>query len=66
MAEAGLNFTSIDSLQSTMRERRYIAERGLAASLFLALKLRPPQFLEGEAGVGKTEVTKVLASWLDT
>jgi MoxR-like ATPase len=49
-----------------MRERRYIAERGLATSLYLALKLRRPLFLEGEAGVGKTEVAKILASLLDT
>jgi MoxR-like ATPase len=49
-----------------MRERRYIAERGLATSLYLALKLRRPLFLEGEAGVGKTEVAKILAALLDT
>jgi MoxR-like ATPase len=49
-----------------MRERRYIAERGLATSLYLALKLSRPLFLEGEAGVGKTEVAKVLAALLDT
>jgi MoxR-like ATPase len=49
-----------------MRERNYIAERGLATSLYLALKLKRPLFLEGEAGVGKTEVAKVLASVLDT
>jgi MoxR-like ATPase len=49
-----------------MRDKRYIAERGLATSLYLALKLRRPLFLEGEAGVGKTEVAKVLASLLDT
>jgi MoxR-like ATPase len=61
-----LELTSIDELQSAMRERRYIAERGLATSLYLALKLRRPLFLEGEAGVGKTEVAKVIASLLDT
>jgi MoxR-like ATPase len=61
-----LNFTSIDELQNALRERNYIAERGLATSLFLALKLGRPLFLEGEAGVGKTEVAKVLASLLDT
>lgn len=61
-----MEFTSIDSLQSAMREKRYIAERGLATSLYLALKLKRPLFLEGEAGVGKTEVAKVLASLLDT
>ena len=61
-----MNFTSIDSIQSALRERNYIAERGLATSLYLALKLGRPLFLEGEAGVGKTEVAKVLASLLDT
>jgi MoxR-like ATPase len=61
-----LNFNSIDALQSAMRERRYIAERGLATSLYLALKLGRPLFLEGEAGVGKTEVAKILAALLDT
>jgi len=64
--EAPLNFPSIDSLQAAMRERNYIAERGLATSLYLALKLNRPLFLEGEAGVGKTEVAKVIASLLDT
>ena len=49
-----------------MRERNYIAERGLATSLYLALKLNRPLFLEGEAGVGKTEVAKILAVLLDT
>jgi len=61
-----LEFSSIDALQSAMRERRYIAERGLATSLYLALKLGRPLFLEGEAGVGKTEVAKILAALLDT
>ena len=61
-----MEFTSIDELQSAMREKRYIAERGLATSLYLALKLRRPLFLEGEAGVGKTEVAKILANLLDT
>jgi len=61
-----LNFPFIDSLQSAMREQNYIAERGLATSLYLALKLNRPLFLEGEAGVGKTEVAKVIASLLDT
>jgi MoxR-like ATPase len=64
--EVILNFTSIDELQSAMRRQGYIAERGLATSLFLALKLGRPLFLEGEAGVGKTEVAKILATLLDT
>jgi MoxR-like ATPase len=61
-----LEFTSIDALQFAMRERRYIAEHGLATSLYLALKLHRPLFLEGEAGVGKTEVAKIMANLLDT
>lgn len=57
---------SIDELQSLLERQRYIADRGLATSIYLALKLRRPLLLEGEAGVGKTEVAKVLASALDT
>ena len=57
---------SIDDLQSRLRSERYIADRGLATSLFLALKLQRPILLEGEAGVGKTEVAKVLAQALAT
>jgi MoxR-like ATPase len=44
----------------------YVADRGLATTVFLALKLNKPLFLEGEAGVGKTEIAKVLADLLDT
>jgi MoxR-like ATPase len=61
-----LEFPSIDELQAAMRKKRYIAERGLATSLYLALKLHRPLFLEGEAGVGKTEVAKIMANLLDT
>jgi len=57
---------SIDELQAALRDRRYFADRGLATTIFLALHLGKPLFLEGEAGVGKTEVAKVLASILDT
>src|SRR5512138_1744450 len=41
----------------------YLADEGLATSIFLALRLQRPLLLEGEAGVGKTEVAKVLARW---
>ena len=58
--------SSIDELQSLLESQRYIADRGLATSIFLALKLQRPLLLEGEAGVGKTEVAKVLASGLQT
>ncbi len=56
----------IDELQAALRVERYFASRGLATSIFLALKLGRPLFLEGEAGVGKTEVAKVLADMLET
>src|SRR5688572_17173578 len=59
-------FNTIDDLQAALRERQYVADRGLATAIFLALKLQRPLFLEGEAGVGKTEVAKVMASLLDT
>ena len=55
---------SVDELQATLRDGLYVADRGLAMSVYLALKLQRPLFLEGEAGVGKTEVAKVLASAL--
>ena len=49
-----------------MAAERYVAGRALAVSIYLALKLKRPLFLEGEPGVGKTEVAKVLAATLDT
>jgi MoxR-like ATPase len=58
--------SSIDSVQSLLATQHYVADRGLATSIFLALKLRRPLLLEGEAGVGKTDVAKVLASGLET
>jgi MoxR-like ATPase len=57
---------SIDELQSRLAEQRYIADRSLATSLYVALKLQRPLLLEGEAGVGKTEVARSLASALTT
>src|SRR5215470_12442799 len=57
---------SIDGLQALLERQCYIADRGLATSIYLALKLQRPLLLEGEAGVGKTEVAKVLARGLDT
>ncbi len=61
-----MNYSSIDELQNALREQNYIADRGLATSIYLALKLRRPLFLEGEAGVGKTEIAKVMAALMDT
>lgn len=58
-------YPTIDALQAALAEQQYIADRSLATAIFLALKLRKPLFLEGEAGVGKTEVAKVLAAMLD-
>ena len=57
---------SIEQLQERLAEALYFAERSLATSIFLALKLGKPLFLEGEAGVGKTEVAKALSGLLDT
>jgi MoxR-like ATPase len=57
---------SVDALQAALAGEQYIAERGLAVPIYLALRLKRPLFLEGEAGVGKTEVAKVLASALQT
>jgi len=58
------SFASIDELQTALASQQYVADRSLATSIFLALKLRKPLLLEGEAGVGKTEVAKVLARLL--
>jgi MoxR-like ATPase len=56
---------SIDQVQEALRQELYIAERNLATSIYLALKLGKPLLVEGEAGVGKTEIAKVLASMLE-
>jgi MoxR-like ATPase len=58
-------FGSVDELQEALRRQAYLADRGLATAIHLALSLHKPLLLEGEAGVGKTEVAKVLASLLD-
>jgi MoxR-like ATPase len=59
-------FESIEEVQSALQRHDYIAERSLATSLYLSLRLGKPLLLEGEAGVGKTAVAKVLAEILDT
>ncbi len=55
---------SIEEVQSLLRDGKYVADRALATTLFLSLQMGRPLFLEGEAGVGKTEIAKVLASGL--
>jgi MoxR-like ATPase len=62
----GVNLpTSVGGLQEALRAHSYLADRGLATSIYLSLSLGKPLLLEGEAGVGKTEVAKVLAELLD-
>ena len=61
-----MTIESIDDLLISLRERLYVAERGLATSIYLAYKLGRPLFLEGEAGVGKTEVAKMMADIFET
>ena len=57
---------SIADLQRQLAAQHYVADRGLAVSLFLAMRLRRPLFLEGEAGVGKTALAGAAAAALDT
>ena len=54
-------FESIEATVAALADQRYIADPGLATSLFLALRMERPLFLEGEPGVGKTEIAKVLS-----
>jgi MoxR-like ATPase len=54
---------SVDEVSAALADQGYLAGEGLATSIFLAMALHRPLLLEGEAGVGKTEVAKVLASW---
>lgn len=56
--------TSIDETMAMLAGADYVSDRALATVLFLALRMKRPLFLEGEAGVGKTEIAKVLASAL--
>jgi MoxR-like ATPase len=57
--------TSIDATQTLLAEADYVAERSLATALYLSLAMKRPLFLEGEAGVGKTEIAKVIAKTLE-
>jgi MoxR-like ATPase len=57
-------WSSIDEVAEALAGQRYVADRALAVTLYLALRLGKPLFVEGEAGVGKTEIAKALASAL--
>ena len=59
-------FASIESIQAALAGEQYFADRAIATTVFLSQRLGKPLFLEGEAGVGKTEIAKVLARILDT
>jgi MoxR-like ATPase len=59
-----LAFADVDDLQGALARHAYLADRGLTTAIYLALSLGKPLLLEGEAGVGKTEVAKVLAKLL--
>jgi MoxR-like ATPase len=56
-----MRFTDVEQLGDALASERYIADRGLAVSVYLALTLRRPLLLEGEPGVGKTEIARTLA-----
>lgn len=64
--ELTTNFATIEEVQQAMFTQRYVADRSLATAVFLAFKRRKPLLLEGEPGVGKTEVAKVLAAMVNT
>ncbi|HEY4620656.1 MAG TPA: MoxR family ATPase [Gaiellaceae bacterium] len=59
-----MTFRTIDELEGALREADYLPDRGLSTALFLSLALEKPVLLEGEAGVGKTEAAKALATAL--
>jgi len=61
---SGFPFGSIEELEAALGRHAYLADRGLATAIYLSLALGKPLLLEGEAGVGKTEVAKVLAQLL--
>jgi MoxR-like ATPase len=63
---AASTFSTIEELQAALLDESYLADRGLATVLFLALKLEKPLLLEGEAGVGKTEAAKAMSRVLGT
>ena len=66
MYAAAVTFRTIDELETALHDAGYLPDRGLSTALFLALALEKPVLLEGEAGVGKTEAAKALATALST
>ena len=58
--------TTVDEVIAGLAQRNYLCDRRLATALFLSLKLQRPLFLEGEPGVGKTELAKALSDWLSS
>lgn len=61
-----MTYNSIEELQKALFDQGYVAERSLVTAVYLSMKLGKPLFLEGEPGVGKTEIAKVIAGMLDT
>jgi MoxR-like ATPase len=59
--DLGVSFASVEDVERALSEESYLPDRGLATAVFLALAMRRPLLLEGEAGVGKTEVGKTLS-----
>jgi MoxR-like ATPase len=62
--DLGVEFASVEEVERALRKQDYLPDRGLATAIYLALGLQRPLLLEGEAGVGKTEVAKTLATVL--
>src|SRR5215213_11877269 len=61
-----MRWESVEAVEDALRREAYLPDRGLATAIYLALGMRRPLLLEGEAGVGKTEVAKTLARLLGT
>ncbi|HJM35612.1 MAG TPA: MoxR family ATPase [Acidimicrobiales bacterium] len=61
-----LKASTVEEVISCLKEQDYLANEGLATAIFLALRLKKPLLLEGEAGVGKTEVAKALSASINS